>query len=225
MTPAWTDYDTHARTRPRSDFWGQVRRTVRGEPVAQAQIGMIVEAAAARLALGPGDRLLDLACGNGALSCPLFGRCAGGVGVDISGYLIGVAREHFAGPAHEYVAMDAAAYAETAVPDGVTKALCYGSFSYLADGTAARMLRALHRRFPALTHILLGNLPDPARAGAFYPAGATADLREPRSSIGAWRSAAGVAALAGPGWRVACHTMPPGFFAAHYRYDAVLVRR
>ena len=233
MTPAWTDYDTHARTRPRSDFWGQVRRTVRGEPVAQAQIGMIVEAAAAHLALEPGDRLLDLACGNGALSCPLFGRCAGGVGVDISGYLIGVAREYFAGPAHEYVAMDAAAYAETAVPDGITKALCYGSFSYLADGTAARMLRALHRRFPALNRILLGNLPDPARADAFYPAGAdafypagaTADLREPRSSIGAWRPAAEVAALAGPGWRVACHTMPPGFFAAHYRYDAVLVRR
>jgi len=225
MTAAWTDYDTHARTRPRGDFWGQVRRTVRGQPVAQAQIDMIVEAAVAHLALNPGDRLLDLACGNGALSRPLFQRCAGGVGVDISDYLVGVAREHFAGPAHGYVVMDAAAYAETAAPDGITKALCYGSLSYLADDAAARMLRALHGRFPALRRILLGNLPDPARAGLFYPAGAAAELREPRSSIGAWRSPVEVAALAGPGWDVWCHTMPPDFFAAHYRYDAVLVRR
>lgn len=225
MTTAWIDYDTHARTRPRQDFWGQVRRTVRGQAVAPAQIGMMVEAVAAHLALGPGDRLLDLACGNGALSHSLFGRCAGGVGVDISDYLIGVAREHFAGPAHRYVVMDAAAYAETAPPDGITKALCYGSLPYLTDHAAARMLRALHVRFPALQRILLGNLPDPARAGAFYPPGAVPELREPRSSIGAWRSPVEVAALAGPGWQVACHTMPPGFFATHYRYDAVLVRR
>jgi len=51
MMDAWTDYDSHARTRPRDDFWGQVRRTVHGQPVTEAQVGMIVGAAADLLAL------------------------------------------------------------------------------------------------------------------------------------------------------------------------------
>ena len=50
------------------------------------------------------------------------------------------------------------------------------------------------------------------------------DLREPRSPIGVWRSPAEMADLAGPGWRVSVHRMPPEFFAAHYRFDALLVR-
>jgi SAM-dependent methyltransferase len=224
MMDTWTDYDTHARTRPRDDFWGQVRRTVHGQPVTEAQVGMIVGAAADLLALQAGDRLLDLACGNGALSRPLFDQCAGGVGVDVSEYLIGVAREHFAGPSHSYVVADAADHAEAADPTGVTKVLCYGSFSYFTDGAATRMLRALDRRFPALQRVLLGNLPDPARAGAFYPPNAVPDLRQPRSPIGAWRGPDELANLAGPGWQVWMHEMQPEFFAAHYRYDALLVR-
>ncbi len=80
MMDTWTGYDTHAGTRPRDDFWGQVRRTVHGRHATEAQVGMIVGAAADLLALEVGDRLLDLGCGNGALSRPLFDRCAGGVG-------------------------------------------------------------------------------------------------------------------------------------------------
>ena len=171
MTAAWTDYDTHARTRPRDDFWGQMRRTVHGRSVQEAQIGMITAAVADLLRLEAGDRLLDLACGNGALSRPLFDRCAGGAGVDISPYLIGVAQEHFAGPSHGYVVADAADHAEAADPAGITKALCYGSFSYFTDDAAARMLRALDRRFPALRRVLLGNLAGPRPCRRILPAG------------------------------------------------------
>lgn len=221
----WMDYDEHARTRPRDDVWGQVRRTVRGQPVPAEQIGMIVAATIEHLQLGPDDVLLDIACGNGALSSCLQPHCGASQGIDISEYLIGVAQERFATGCHAFMAADAAAFAEHAPGAGrFTKALCYGSFSYLDNDAAARLLRALHRRFCNVDRILLGNLPDPARAAAFYPAGTTPDLREPRSDIGVWRTLTEIAHLAGPGWRVTRSTMPATFFAAHYRYDALLVR-
>ena len=231
-TPYWVNYDTHAKTRPRTDFWGQVRRTVHGRPVLEKQIDLIVAAVAAALGLGPNDVLLDLACGNGALSDRLFQCCAGGLGVDTSEYLIGVAQEYFATPSRQYVIADAADWVETADPGRFTKAVCYGSFSYLSDDAAARMLRGLQRRFPRVGRVMLGNLPDPARAGRFYGAGSAGrrgsrvpDLRAPESDLGVWRDEAEIAALAGPGWQVTTRPMPPEFFAAHYRYDAILVRR
>ncbi len=231
----WINYDTYARGRPRTDFWGQVRRTVHGRPVPEMQIDLIVAAVIASLGLGPDDMLLDLACGNGALSDRLFERCAAGVGVDVSEYLIDIAQEYFATPSRQYVMADVADWVDTAAdPTRFTKAVCYGSFSYLPDDTAARMLRGLQRRFPRIGCVLLGNLPDPARAGRFYGAGrrtnrmanlTVPNLRAPESDLGVWRDEAEITALAGPGWQVATRPMPPEFFAAHYRYDAILVRR
>ena len=49
---------------------------------------LIVNAVVTGLSLAPTDVVLDLACGNGALSSYLFDKCAGLVGIDISPYLI-----------------------------------------------------------------------------------------------------------------------------------------
>ena len=221
---AWMDYDAHARTRPRDDLWGQVRRTVRGRPVPAEQIDAIVAMIRRRLGLGAGDVLLDLACGNGALTARLRGYVAASMGVDVSSYLIGVARERFASEAHDFFEHDAAAFVESSADaGGFTKALCYGSLPYMDDATVRRMLLALHARCPAVDRVFLGNLPDPARAGLFY-GGAVPDLRAPRSDIGVWRSAEELAALAGPGWTLSVSVMAPEFYAAHYRFDALLVR-
>jgi len=223
-SPGWIDYDTHARTRRRDDLWGQVRRTVRGQPVADSDIAMIVGAIRRHLALEPGAVLLDLACGNGALTARLHPHVSASLGVDISGYLIDIARERFASARHGFLQQDAADYAETASdPARFTTALCYGSLPYLDDGAARRLFRALHNRFPAVQRVMLGNLPDPSRTESFYT-GPRPDLQQPRSDIGVWRSPARLANLAGAGWRLETSIMPPAFFAAHYRYDALLLR-
>lgn len=220
----WIDYDQHARTRPRDDLWGQVRRTVRGRPVGAEQIELIVATIVDQLRLGPEDTLLDLACGNGALSAKLHGRCRASLGVDISPYLVEVARERFETAAHRFVVDDIAHHAETEPePARFTKALCYGSLSYLSDADVGRMLGALRARFPNLCRVMLGNLPDPARAAAFH-AEPLPELGEPRSAIGVWRSPNDLARLAGEGWRLSASNMPDTFFAAHYRFDAVLER-
>lgn len=221
----WVDYDSHARTRPRGDLWGQVRRTVGGRPFPPEQIDMIVKAAVRQLALGPGDVLLDLGCGNGALGSLLQPFCAASLGVDVSDYLVGVAEERFAAPSHRFIVGDAAVFCQSATDaTRFTKALCYGSLSYFGDDAVARMLRSLDARFPALERVLLGNLPDPARVGRFRAPGLVLPLREARSDLGVWRSSAEIAGLAGPGWTVAASVMPPEFLGAHYRFDALLVR-
>ena len=107
-------YDEHAKTCDETDFWGQVRRTVNGEPVSDHQIDLIVEEMSAALELNSKDTLLDICCGNGALSTRFFDQCAGGLGVDYSKTLIDIARKHFATLDVTYVEGEAVAYLKAA---------------------------------------------------------------------------------------------------------------
>jgi len=224
------DYDLWAQSRPRDDLWGQVRRTVGGAPVPEADIRAITDRIGRALDLGPRDVLIDFACGNGALGTRLLGRCGGYLGSDISPYLIGVAEERFEvlGRA-EFLVRGAARHARTEPSPGrFTRALCYGSFAYFGDAEAEALLEAVHRRFPAVTRLFLGNLPDPGRAAAFYghDLPSEAEMRDPASRIGVWRGREEILGLAArTGWSAALSTMPAGFFAAHYRFDALLTRR
>ena len=221
------DYDAWARTVPADDLWAQVRRSVRGAAVPESDIALIVAAIAEGLSLGPEDVLLDLACGNGALGSRLP-HGVGYLGSDISPYLIGIARARFAMPGRGFVVRGAGAHV-AGEPDTArfTRALLYGSFAYLGDEEAAAVLSGLFARFPRVSRVFLGNLPDAARMGAFYGDALPSDeeLSDPGSRLGIWRSRAAVGAMAErAGWRVAFPEMPAGFFAAHYRFD-VLLRR
>jgi len=211
------------------DFWRQIKRTVNGVPVSEAQIGLIVDAIRQGLALQPDDVVCDIACGNGALSQYLFDDCAALFGSDIDADLIATARQHFADPpAFDFRCADAASYVVSEPePLRFTKALCYGSFSYFSADDAARVLSTLHGRFAKLQRIYIGNLPDKDRAHRFYPP--TVDyaalLDEPGAAIGIWRSADEWRALAERcGWRIRFHQMTEDFYAAHYRFDVVLDR-
>jgi SAM-dependent methyltransferase len=224
------DYDLWAKSLPRDDLWGQVRRTVRGNAVPSADIEAIVERIVEALCLEPRDVLIDFACGNGALASYLFERCNGYLGSDISPYMIGVAQERFANATMgvAFMVRGAATHAWTEpAPDRFTKALCYGSFAYFSDDEAQSLLEGIQRRFPAVARLFVGNLPDLERATNFYgnQLPSAAELSDPSSRIGVWRSRADVARLAArAGWSVSFSTMPEGFFASHYRYDVLLTR-
>lgn len=224
-----SDYKDYPRTLAPDDLWGQVRRTVNGKPVSEAQIALIVEAVRTGLALERRDRVLDLACGNGALSRYFFDDCATLHGVDFSPYLIEVARRHFAQPPRiEFALGDAAGYV-LGEPDPARfdKVLCYGSFPFFTDADGRTVLRELQRRFVNVRRVYIGNLPDRDLADRFYPAGTdfAAALDDPAAAIGIWRSADAWRALgADNGWTVRIHRMPAAFYAAHYRFDVILER-
>ena len=209
------------------NFWVQVKRTVNGQPVSQDQIDLIVSTMTAALDLGRDDVLLDLGCGNGALTTYFFRRCRGGLGVDFSEFLIGVARSNFSSrPEHRYFLSDIVDYVARAdETEGYTKALCYGVFQYLSPDGARSLLFGLRRRFTGVGRLVLGNIPNKDAISAFYSDGVPDGVSDRADSpIGIWRTQEELSALAEvEGWRVTFQTMPAAYHAAHYRYDAILV--
>jgi SAM-dependent methyltransferase len=211
------------------DFWGQVKRTVNGVAVSQTQINMIIAAIREGLYLDKRDTLLDIGCGNGALSRYFFNNCNQLLGVDFSEYLISVAKANFEKqPSYIFKEIDAVSYVESEVEAGrFTKALCYGCLPYLCVKDAEYILRKISERFVNVTTIYVGNLPDKARAHLFYKerTDLSGVLDDNTSPLGIWRSKGEMAELAfATGWSAKFHNMSDDFYAAHYRYDAILSR-
>jgi SAM-dependent methyltransferase len=209
------------------DFWGQVKRTINGQPVGQDQIDLLVDAIVTQLQLSSDDVLLDLCCGNGALSDLVFARCRGGLGVDFSEFLIKVAQTHFQQPPHRlYVLDDVDAFVRRSNDtDRYTKALCCSAIQYFPDALAVDMLTNLRTRFPNINKLFLGNIPDRTRLDEFCPPEKRTPGIEmdPDTAIGIWRSQDDMAELAAQaGWTISFSRMPAAYFAAHYRFDATL---
>ena len=224
-----SDFKIYPATLSATDYWGQVKRTVNGIPVSEAQIQMIVQAIEQGLALKEqgSDRLLDIGCGNGALSTLLFSKISMFLGVDYSEFLISVAKRDFERlPDFRFDVGDAASYLTTEPePLRFNKVLCYGCFSYFPD--AEGFLRVLHDRFAKVERVFIGNLPDLDRAHLFYRNGlpATDELTDHDSKIGIWRSAVEFEIMARrAGWTCHFSRMPEDFYANHYRYDVMLTR-
>ena len=219
-------YERHASRCDETDFWGQVRRTVNGQAVPEEQIHLIIEAMVAALDLREDDVLLDICCGNGALSARFFERCAGGLGIDYSPTLIGVARKHFdVGPSVAYETGEAVAYATNAPDPGrFTKAIVYGSISYFPRAATEALFAALRQRFTSLSRLVIGNVADLAHIREFFGDRYEPGIEDrPDSAIGVWWSREEFAAMAArAGWSVAYQRMPEAFYASHYRFDAIL---
>lgn len=221
-------FQDKAASRAADDFWGQVGRTLGGKAVGEEQIAMIVQSVLTGLDLGPDDVVLDIGCGNGALTDRIFDHCRGGLGIDLSDNLIAIAGQHFASDTRRYVAGDALALVrEIADPGSFTKILCYGSMMYFPAEATIGLLATLRDRFTAVDRIHIGNLPDKDRMHDFhhkdaYVPGIENDHETP---IGLWRTEAEFARLSeAAGWHASFSRMPDSFYASRYRYDATLTR-
>lgn len=220
-------YKEHPKTCDPNDYWGQVKRTINGKPVPQQQIDMIVEAVRTGLAIEKSDILLDLCCGNGALTRYFFDLCNGGTGVDFSAYLIEVANSHFIRKEREaFILGDVLEFARTVPnPAAYTKALCYGSFMFLPEEVASELLYVLSSRFPFLERLYIGNIPDKSLIKTFFKKNEYRPgiENDPGSPIGIWRTTSEFEKLSkDTGWNAEITRMPRHFYAAHYRFDAIL---
>lgn len=223
-------YETHARSCDPNDFQGQVLRCPAGKPVGPDQVAMIVGAIKKGLDIDPRDVVLDLCCGNGAITDSIFEACQGGLGVDFTPYLIQVAKANFERPPDRlYLLADVEEYAQTTDDTKrFTKAFCYGAFQCLSESKAIGVLAALRQRFPNLKRVFIGNLPDLDRVGIFFGENIPSpqELKRHDTPFGIWRTEQEIAKLAaGCGWRVEFSRMPSAFYAAYFRFDATLVQR
>jgi SAM-dependent methyltransferase len=225
--PKW-DYQEYPKSLPRDDFWGQVRRSIMGRRINEEEAGLLVEHILVQLRLEPDDVLLDIGCGNGALSARLFDDCAGYVGADLSAYLIEIAREYFERPpSHVFFNADAAEFAESVdEPGRFTKGLCFAVAQYLPPEKLTAVLQILWNRFQNLQRVVIGNLPDGEKADLFFNDGyVDSDLQKHESQIGRWWTTEEFGCFASSvGWSVGFSRMSDGIFNAKYRFDAILTR-
>lgn len=214
-----------------TEFWKQVGRVNKDGPVGPDQIAMIADAIAKGLDLRPHDVLLDLCCGNGAITDLIFARCRGGIGVDFTPGLIDVAKTNFERPPDRlYQLADVLEFVEAAEDAArFNKVMCYGSFPTLLAPKAVGVLNALRRRFPNVQRVFIGNLPDINRARLFFERDMRAELlslqelKRHDTGVGTWRTEDEITKLAEQcGWRAEFSQMPAAFYASYYRYDAIL---
>lgn len=221
-----TFYKEYPKSCEPDDFWGQVKRTVNGKPIPQEQVDMIIDTVSNALELLESDTLLDLCCGNGALTTYFFEKCSGGIGVDFSEYLINIALKHFIKKNNEtYLLQDVLDFAKTfPEPKRFTKALCYGSVQYLPKDVISELLDTLRKRFANLGILFIGNIPDKQFAKTFFGKLYKLGIEDsPANDLGIWWAQDEFRNMAEKsGWAMNVHLMPKDYYWSHYRYDAIL---
>ena len=223
------DHDKFAQLCSKEDFWGQIRRTVNGRPVDDIQIRMITEVITRQLQLNAQDNIIDLCCGNGALSNSYLYKTRKILGIDGSKHLIKIANQFFQKNCKlDFVCGDALDVLKSIRnPDQFTKVLCYGSFSYFDDALAKSILGKLSKDFSNVSIIFLGNLPDIKKSTEFFTRKMPplSDLKLHTTSIGVWRSEEQIFDLCvKSGWNAHFSRMPDDFYGSHFRFDCTLTR-
>lgn len=224
MKPSEYDYLERPKQFERNDFWRQVRRTVNGQPVSDEQIQLIVEQVKQGLDLQEGDSLLDIGCGNGALTV-CFEDCVDAtLGVDYSSYLIDIAKQHFESPRLRFAELSIEQMITGRLHSQHNKALLYGVSSYLSDDLLDQLIRWYFDDHHGC--LFIGNVRDERHAAEFYSEPKTAEeLCDHTTSIGKWRSQDWFWHLAQElGLRVDFMKMPPAFYVSTYYFDVVLTR-
>lgn len=222
-------YDQHARTCEPDDFWGQTRRTINGAPVPNEQIRLIVEAIKNGLNLGENDVVLEIACGNGALSQHLFEFCKGYSGTDISEYLISIAKKNFEqAPRYQFHQIPALEHVlNENDPEKYTKMLCYAGFQYLSDADIKEVFSVISSKFLNIDIIYIGSIPDKDRYKNFYKETMPSqmELKDSNTAVGIWRGKEEIESLVDKSiWNIEFFNMPKDFYASNYRFDVKLSR-
>ena len=223
------DYNEYPKTLERDDFWGQTRRTKYGKRISEEEVKFLIDAINHGLALSRNDFLLDIACGNGALSSRLFDYCGGYLGVDASSYLIEIADQYFSRvPDYSFVHLDASQYMKSECePDRFTKALCYASIQFFEPEDLAEVLKVLTERFVRVRRLFIGQIPDVELANLFFSDGVvfSDELNSPKTQVGRWFSTDEILEWArNLGWSCEIRRMPIEIFNSAYRFDVLFER-
>ncbi len=224
------NHDEHARSCERDDFWGQIRRTVNGVAVDEDQIKLIIDSIVKAMKLNVNDTILDICCGNGALSSRVSQNVCNIIGIDNSEYLISVAKEYFENVPtlvfHKSEIKDFMQNAQIGMSN-INKILCYGSISYLNSSIIRQTFNSINAYLPSASHFFIGNIPEKSKAKHFFKRGNQNefDLESHTTSIGKWWERDEVNELAKKySWKCDIKAMPEHFYGSTYRFDALLTR-
>ncbi len=225
----WAKYWEQWAKAQAGDPQRQVARTRFGRPLDQTDTELVVEHVLGLLDLQPGDRLLDLCCGNGLLTQPLAAHCREVVAMDVAAAMIETARNchaasnitYLCGPAEELDQLTDRAF---------DKILIQFSFQYFERGKGAVLMKKMAEKLAPGGRIVLGDVPDRALIGRFYTSWQQRsqyawDRLWRRSDMGKFWAKWELEQVAKrAGLTVMWLSQPGNLPYAHYRVDVVLER-
>lgn len=185
----WNEYPL---TLDEADFLRQVCHTIDGRPYTPSQFDTMVDAIRQGFQLDPTSSLLDVCCGNGAVTAKLAIHCRQAVGIDFSVPLIEVARKFHGANNTRFLELDARELTSIDLPEApFDKVMMYGALQHFDVEDLDRLLSAFLRHGSGDRTILLGGVPDKARIRCLFDTPEKLSLhrtfqREGRDVIGTW---------------------------------------
>lgn len=212
-----------------TDFFRQVGKTVGGRPLTDAQFRLMIDEIAGRLELAPGDRLLDLCCGNGVLTRELAARCSEVVGVDFSRPLIETANKYHRPANVHYQLLSVLDVQPSSFAHGLfDKVLLYDALQHFQPADFGTLLTRLSPLTTRRRRMLFGGIPDRGRRWRFYDSPRKKALYVARrvtgrDLLGTWwdrRFIDRTCARLSLGCQ--CLDQAPGMYNGHFRFDVVV---
>ena len=218
------DYLHRPKQFDEQDFWRQVRRTINGNPVSEDQILLIEKQISNLLQLKKEDSVLDIGCGNGALTDRLSKYTGNLYGIDHSEYLIEIANKYFAGSNKTYIKSSMGEFIEKNKSRGFSKCLMYGVSSFLEDDELEALICWFFGSNNQNRRLLFGNVRDIEQAHLFYQKNYDkSTLNDTSSAMGKWRSQSLFHDLTEKHQlKLKTKKMPSNFYASTYYFDAVI---
>lgn len=166
-------YSHYPLTVDPKDFLKQVGHTIGGQSISPDQFTQLLLHIHGLLQLKPGDRLLDLCCGNGLITRQLAQKCSSVVGIDFSQPLLQTARTHHAADNLRYVLGNALQLNQ--LPEIVgrkfDKVLIFAALQHFRRSQLDHLLRSLIELTVEGRVIVIGFVPDLGRRSSFYDTG------------------------------------------------------
>ena len=223
-------YEARVAHTAADDLLSQVGHTEGGQPIGAAQLAYITGRIAELLDLRPDDRLLDLCCGNGAITRCLAPRAGSVTAVDLTPALIATARQHAAAANVSYEVGDALAYGLGGRPSGAPfdKVLVYAALQHFRNSQLGDLLDSISACTRSGARVVIGFVPERNRRGAFFrtPRQKLSYLLRRltgRDHIGTWWRREDIArACRARGIACSFHEIAPVLRAANHRFDIVL---
>tara|TARA_Y100001968_G_scaffold44221_1_gene34319 strand:- start:578 stop:1270 length:693 start_codon:yes stop_codon:yes gene_type:complete len=221
------DHDQYARQFDEKEFWKQVKRTVNGKSVSKEDINLITTKIFESLELKISDKLLDIGCGNGAITSFFKTKVSTIKAFDPSPYMIEIANKYFSSKCISFVVGSAKETIEIIEnKDYYNKILFYGSFSYIEVDEAKTILKKLYNLLEENSKVFIGNIPNIEFHKEFfskYTNPIIPPLKSHRSSIGVWYSPSEMERICtNIGWETSTTIMPKEFYSSNYRFDITL---
>ncbi len=162
----WQSYwSAHAAASLDASTQAQVQRTWQGSPIEEERFALIVDWVLTNLSPGPGDAVLDLCCGNGAITHFLAERSDTVLGVDFADDLL----RHVDRVRYPNIALQRNDIRDCVFEENsFDRILLYAGLQYLSQGETVTLMRDLRRWLRPGGRVLLGDVPDADRMWDFF---------------------------------------------------------